>query len=60
MGHANSIPQNLSLNRQVALSLWGTRTEYVNRLSVVGGGGWWGFERQLGEQGNTINSHPRE
>jgi len=55
MGHANSIPRNRSLNRQVALSLWGTGTEYVNRLSVVGG-----FERQLGEQGNTINPHPRE
>jgi len=40
MGHANSIPQNRSLNRQVALSLWGTGTEYVNRLGVgVGGGG---------------------
>lgn len=51
MGHANSIPQNRSLNRQVALSLWGTGTEYVNRLGVGGGV----FERQLGEQGNTIN-----
>jgi len=37
MGHANSIPQNRSLNRQVALSLWGTGTEYVNRLGVGGG-----------------------
>jgi len=37
MGHANSIPQNPSLNRQVVLSLWGTGTEYVKRLGVVGG-----------------------
>ena len=41
MGHANSTPKNRSLNRQVALSLWGTGTEYVSRLGV-GWGDWGG------------------